>query len=222
MPDSPTLDDDVTPERPRTPEPAPSTRPTERTIAGMSVRYLVMGTLVALILAVAAGAMVAVSGDDEGDDDVVSLQDDDVLEPVDEDAIIGSPVAVAYTGFDGEALNTSGYLGQPLVMNFFAEWCAPCVREMPAFEQVHQANLGQVAFLGLSLQEPLEDGQALIESTGITYDVGRDESGDAFAAFGGTGMPTTVLIDDAGTVLEVHSGELSADELQALIDEHFG
>lgn len=217
MPDSPTLDDDTT-ERP----PIPTAPSGERTVAGMPVRLLVVGTLVALILAVAAGAMVAVSDDGGDDDDVVSLQDDDVLEPVDEAAVVGAPVALDYQSFEGEALNTARYLGTPLVLNFFAEWCPPCVREMPAFEQVHQANLGEVAFLGLSTQEPVEDGQAIIDATGITYDVGRDESGDVFAHFQGTGMPTTVLIDAAGTVREVHSGELTAPELQALIDEHFG
>lgn len=207
MPDSSTLDE---------------TAPDERTIGGMSVRYLVVGTLIALILAAAAGAMVALSDDDEGDDDVVSLQDDEFLEAPDADAIVGTPVAVPYTSFDGEVLNTGRYVGRPLVLNFFAEWCAPCVREMPAFESVHQDRGDEIAFLGLSTDRSASDGLAIVETTGVTYDVGRDDSGDAWGLFGGTGMPTTVLIDAAGTVVEVHSGELTAPQLHAMLDEHFG
>ena len=119
-------------------------------------------------------------------------------------------------------LNTAGYLGQPLVLNFFAEWCAPCVREMPAFEEVHQEVGDSVAFLGLSIDRVASDGQALVDATGITYDVGRDATGDALGDLGGTGMPTTVFVDEAGTVVEVHSGELTADDLRARLDEHFG
>ena len=215
MPDSSTLDDDTT-ERPPTPASA-----TGRTIAGMPVRLLLVGTLVAAILAVAAGALVAVS-DDEGDDDVASLQDDDVLEPIDEGSAVGTPLALAYESFDGESLNTAGYLGTPLVLNFFAAWCAPCLVEMPAFEQVHQQVADDVAFLGLSIDTEPSDGLAVVESTGVTYDVGHSVVTDAVGQVGGTGMPTTVLVDEAGTVVSVHSGELTGPELQALIDEHFG
>jgi cytochrome c biogenesis protein CcmG/thiol:disulfide interchange protein DsbE len=217
VPDSSTLDDDTT-ERPPTPASA-----TGRTLAGMPVRLLVVGTLVAAILAVAAGALVAISadGDDDGDD-VASLQDDDVLEPIDEGSAVGTPLALAYESFEGESLNTAGYLGTPLVLNFFAAWCAPCLVEMPAFEQVHQQVADDVAFLGLSIDTEASDGLAVVESTGVTYDVGHSVVTDAVGQLGGTGMPTTVFIDAAGTVLEVHSGELSGPELQALIDEHFG
>lgn len=203
----------------------PGTEPTdrtERTIAGMPVRILVMGTLIAAIVAVAAGAIVALSVDDDEDaaDGVLDLQAEDELDPADA-AVEGMPVAVPYESFDGESLNTAGFLGRPLVLNFFAEWCAPCVREMPAFEEVHQERGDDVAFLGLSTDRVASDGLAIVEQTGVTYEVGRDTA-DGISQLGGTGMPTTVFIDAAGTVVEVHSGELTADDLRARLDQHFG
>ncbi|QGG93721.1 TlpA family protein disulfide reductase [Actinomarinicola tropica] len=207
----------------------PGTEPTERpaqgerTVVGMPVRVLVVGTLIAAIVAVAAGALVALTLDDEDDEPegVIELQDEEAVDPAGA-GVVGAPLALAYESFDGESLNTAGYLGQPLVLNFFAEWCAPCVREMPAFEEVHQEVGDSVAFLGLSIDRVASDGQALVDSTGITYDVGRDATGDALGDLGGTGMPTTVFVDEAGTVVEVHSGELTADDLRARLDEHFG
>ena len=44
-------------------------------------------------------------------------------------------------------------------MNFFASWCAPCVAEMPAFEAVKSAVGGDVAFVGINVQDRIEDGE---------------------------------------------------------------
>jgi cytochrome c biogenesis protein CcmG/thiol:disulfide interchange protein DsbE len=190
--------------------------------AGPSTRrIMVVGTIVALVLAVGAGALVAVSLSDDPE----QLGDGPAqaeLTPIDEGEIIGLPIAEPYLTFEGDTANTAEYIGTPLVINFFAEWCAPCVAEMPAFEEVHQERLDEVAFLGISTQESGEEGQAIIDSTGITYDVGRDPEGEMFATFGGTGMPTTALVDENGTVVDVHSGALTADELRTWLDETFG
>jgi cytochrome c biogenesis protein CcmG, thiol:disulfide interchange protein DsbE len=229
VPDSPTLDDDSPSDTPRmdpsdgrAPASAGPRAPRERTIAGMPVRLLVVGTAVALIAAVAAGAIVALSQDDgAGDEATISLQDDAALDAPDQ-AVVGAPVAVPYTTFDGEPRNTGQLVGRPVVLNFFAEWCGPCLREMPDFELVHQERGDEVAFLGLSIDRVAADGLAIAESTGITYDVGRDADSGAWDLFGGTGMPTTVLIDATGAVRLIHSGELTADELRAAIDEHLG
>lgn len=209
MPDRTQLDDAPNP-------------PAERTVAGMPVRLLVVGTVIAVIVAVAAGALAAItlSEDDDTPTGVIDLQSEEAVDDPGGD-VVGAPVALPYETFEGESLNTAGYLGRPLVLNFFAEWCAPCVREMPAIEEVHQELGDDVAFLGLSTDRVASDGQAIVASTGVTYDVGRD-TGDLVGQLGGTGMPTTAFIDRAGTVVEVHSGELTADELRARIDEHFG
>jgi thiol-disulfide isomerase/thioredoxin len=183
-------------------------------------RFMVVGTVVAVVLALGAGALVARSlSDDEPEQLGDGLAE---LVPVDASEILGRPVAEPYETLAGVSANTAAYLGTPLVLNFFAEWCAPCVAEMPAFEAVYQERQGEVAFLGISTQESAEDGESLVASTGITYDVGRDSDGEMFATFEGTGMPTTVLIDATGTVVDVHSGALTSQELREWLDDTFG
>ena len=109
-------------------------------------------------------------------------------------------------------------------MNFFASTCAPCVTEMPAFEEVYQ-DLGgeQVAFLGLAVADRPEDAQALVDQTGVTYPTapgpGRLPSSPRWAA---SCCPTTVLLDADGTVVATHNGALDADELRALIADELG
>ncbi len=109
----------------------------------------------------------------------------------------------------------------PTVVNFFASTCTPCRLEMPAFEEVAGELEGKVDFLGLAVQDRPEDALELVAQTGVTYEVARDRDGDVLSAVGGFVMPTTAFVAPDGTVLAVHLGELTADELRTTIDELF-
>jgi len=124
--------------------------------------------------------------------------------------------------FDGTKGTFADYKGTPLVVNFFASWCAPCVREMPDLQSVHTDLDGKVAFLGMNNQDRATEGKAMADKAGITYDLARDPNGDFLSAFGGIVMPTTVFIAADGTVLEVHNGAFSADDLRAEVHKLFG
>lgn len=122
-----------------------------------------------------------------------------------------------FVTFDGQVASLADYRGRPLVVNFFASWCTPCLAEMPRFEALHQRLGNRVAFVGLNLQDSIADGKAVIARTGITYDTGRDPDGAIFLAFDGSAMPTTILIDANGRIVSRFYGEVSAAELEAEI-----
>jgi cytochrome c biogenesis protein CcmG, thiol:disulfide interchange protein DsbE len=111
---------------------------------------------------------------------------------------------------------------RPVVVNFFASWCVPCIDEMPAFERVHRSLAGQVAFVGMANRDAPEDALATVETTGVTYPTFDDPDASALTYFGGLTMPTTVFIDAAGEVVDVNSGPLTEDELRARITDLFG
>ena len=112
--------------------------------------------------------------------------------------------------------------GRPAVVNFWASWCTFCAAEMPAFERVHQ-RLGQrVAFVGIDQRDHRDAALALANRTGVSYRLAFDPAGRSFDAFGGLGMPTTVLLRADGTVAEVFSGQLDEQTLARKLHDTLG
>lgn len=109
---------------------------------------------------------------------------------------------------------------RPLVVNLWATWCAPCVEEMPAFQQVAAAARGKVAFLGVNVADDPDAASAFVAKLGITYDLATDPRQDFFHRIAAYGMPTTLLVDPQGTVVYRHTGPLDAPALRRLLAEH--
>ena len=123
----------------------------------------------------------------------------------------------SFTRFDGSTTSMADYRGQKLVVNFFSSTCVPCKREMPDFERAAREAGEEVTFLGIDVQDTLEAGRAMVEQTGVTYDIGQDPTGRLFNEFGGTVLPFTVFVAADGTILERETGRLSLAELKRTI-----
>lgn len=119
------------------------------------------------------------------------------------------------------AVSLAALSGKPVVLNFFAAWCAPCVKELPAFQAVAEQIKG-VAFIGIDHQDSRRAAQELLEDTGVEFPAGYDPEGNVARAYGLRGMPTTVFISAGGRILERRTGEMSGSELRQAISRHFG
>jgi len=111
--------------------------------------------------------------------------------------------------------------GRPVVVNFWASWCIPCRKEMPAFEAVYERVGGRVAFLGVNHQDSRQLGLQFAAATGVRYPSGYDPDGNVAASFGLVGLPTTIFISPAGKILERRIGPFTEHDLQATIDRLF-
>ena len=129
---------------------------------------------------------------------------------------------LTFDTFDGGSGTLAEYAGTPLVVNFFASWCPPCVREMPEFQQVFERLDGKVAFLGLSQDQSAQDALDLVENTGVTYDVGWDLDLEVYKATGSIAMPTTAFVSPSGELLDTFAGVLDAESLAERIETALG
>jgi cytochrome c biogenesis protein CcmG/thiol:disulfide interchange protein DsbE len=112
--------------------------------------------------------------------------------------------------------------GRPLVLNFFASWCAPCRAEMPDFAAVHRDVGDRVSFVGLALQDTDEASAELVELTGVAYPWGFDRTGEIFASFDAFQMPTTVYVASDGDVVGTESGAIDESRLRDRLTDLFG
>lgn len=124
--------------------------------------------------------------------------------------------------YTGETVRLSDFRGEPLVVNYWASWCIPCLAELPGFERVHQRVAADVSFLGINIGDNPVSAQDVIDDTGITYRIVADVDGSTFAEFGAFAMPTTVFISPDGVILELFSGELSSEQLEDKVETYFG
>lgn len=109
---------------------------------------------------------------------------------------------------------------KPVVVNLWAQSCAPCVKEMPLLEQASKRNPG-ITVIGVNTQDQLAKAKAMAVRTGITYPWVQDPSGDFFAEAKAAGLPTTFIIDPSGEIKASKSGAFaSLAELQQWLDVH--
>jgi thiol-disulfide isomerase/thioredoxin len=178
-----------------------------------------------VVLLCAASVVAACSGG--GTPEARLSKDNDPASPPSITAATGQALHAAVTT-PYEKLHADGsdtlasYLGRPVVVNFFASWCNPCVTEMPDFQKVHEQLGDKVVFVGISADDRRKDAEDIVAKTKVSYDLGFDPDQRVLRAFGGLGLPTTVLIRADGTVAETRSGAISSGDLRAKIQKHFG
>jgi thiol-disulfide isomerase/thioredoxin len=180
---------------------------------------ILLATALALVAAVGTFALL-----DSGNDDASGDGGTEGYELTPTDGLPDSvgEVRVGALGDTAETQLGDLLTGAPMVINFFAPWCAPCVDEMPAFERVHQDVGDEVTFIGLAVPPDLDGAVDTVAATGVTYPTYADSLDDALLFFEGINMPTTVFLGADGEVLHVNTGPLTEDELRAELADRFG
>jgi len=102
-----------------------------------------------------------------------------------------------------EIKKLSNYKGKVVLLNFWATWCPPCIREMPSMERLHQ-QVNAEGFNVIAVNQ-MEDADQVFAFTGQleidpTFEILFDKTSSVSNAYAVRGLPTTYLIDKKGNI----------------------
>ncbi len=129
----------------------------------------------------------------------------------------------AFTDLAGYPVRLADFEGRVVLLNFWATWCAPCIREMPSLDRL-QAALGDrgLSVVAVSIDRGgVKVIRPFAKRLGLAHlGLYHDPEGALFLAFGVTGLPASFLIDPNGAVLGAYPGpaEWDGPEARALIE----
>jgi len=124
------------------------------------------------------------------------------------------------TTFEGTKISFADLKGKPVVINFWASWCPPCRVEAPLLEHTWRAYKDRgVVFIGVDIQDKLEDALAYIREFNVTYPNGPDPTGEISINYGVSGLPVTFFVSRKGEILRRWVGAIERSVLISAIEE---
>lgn len=116
---------------------------------------------------------------------------------------------IALVSSDGTTVKLDDFKGKPTVVNLWATWCPPCVREMPVLQQA-QVDLPAVNFVFVNSGESGARVHAWLQARKLPLkNVLLDTTNQTTAHFKTPGLPTTLFFDASGVLVSVRVGEVS-------------
>ena len=150
------------------------------TLASAVVALCVAGSLAGIALASSASSSAASSGSGRA-------------------AKAADPVAPTFSfpalGHSGQRVSLGSYSGKPVIVNFFASWCAPCKQETPLLARFYHTEQAKVALVGLDENDVLGNAMSFTHSDGVSYPVGWDPQLSAADAYGVSALPQTFFLN---------------------------
>jgi cytochrome c biogenesis protein CcmG, thiol:disulfide interchange protein DsbE len=122
------------------------------------------------------------------------------------------PFALRRVG-GGDPVALADLKGRPVVLNFWATWCAPCQEEHPELLAVARALGASVQFLGVVYEDEEDSIVEYLKDRGQAYPSLMDDGGRAAIAYGVFGVPETFFINGEGQIVAKHVGPLDRDLL---------
>jgi cytochrome c biogenesis protein CcmG/thiol:disulfide interchange protein DsbE len=125
---------------------------------------------------------------------------------------------------DGNPVRLADLRGRPVIVNFWASWCGPCVEEFPLLldaAERHEAD--GLRIVGIVYQDRSEAARSFMERTGATWPATMDPGERVASAYGILAPPETFFIGRDGTIVARQIGQFSAasldEKVAAIIDE---
>jgi cytochrome c biogenesis protein CcmG/thiol:disulfide interchange protein DsbE len=128
---------------------------------------------------------------------------------------IGDPApAFVLADLDGNPVSLADLRGRPVIVNFWASWCGPCVEEVPLLNAAAAAHEGDgLAVVGIVFRDRSEAARDFLARMGATWPAAMDPGEAVATRFGIISPPDSFFIDRGGVVVSRQIGQLSAADL---------
>jgi thiol-disulfide isomerase/thioredoxin len=131
--------------------------------------------------------------------------------------------AATLNDLDDKPVALERYKGKPLVVNFWARWCAPCRAEIPELVKFRAANKGKVEVLGIGIEDKAEPAKDFAKTYAMDYPVfvAKEKGIPLMQTLGNNkgGLPYTLFIDRNGQVVQKKMGLIKKADLDAVQEE---
>lgn len=123
---------------------------------------------------------------------------------------------IQLTNINGERVNLKDWRGKRVMINFWASWCGPCKKEMPAINDVYEKikHRDDVAILEVNVEESRETVKDYLKKMAPNFPVLLDSKGKAKDTYGVSGLPTTFFVDPKGKIVEKVLGPMDVETIK--------
>jgi thiol-disulfide isomerase/thioredoxin len=135
-----------------------------------------------------------------------------------EDVVVGNTIPdFSVKSLDGKTIDKVSLKGQPVVLNFWASWCTPCMAEIPELKEL--AASSKVKVVGIALDESgVATVKPFVDAHQINYIVGIGTQ-DLFQEFNGVGIPYTLVLDPSQQIVKIYRGPTTRASLEADLNQ---
>ena len=133
--------------------------------------------------------------------------------------------AATFDDLDGKPVALADFKGKPLVLNFWATWCSPCLKEIPDLVEIHKRYGARgVELVGIAVEDATRDVTQMrefVKANNVNYRilVGRDKGIWLLQTLGNkaAGLPYTVVLDRQGNIVFTKRGAVTRERLEQVL-----
>src|SRR6266700_951764 len=117
-------------------------------------------------------------------------------------------------GHPGQRVSLAAFAGRPVIINFFASWCAPCKRETPTLARFYRQAAGRITVIGVDSNDQPGPAMRFVHSSGVRYPVGADPMpASTTTSYGVIALPQTFFLDARHRIVKRVFGALTTKVL---------